>query len=84
MTARVTLSVVVEYDPRRGDPDTIASALDCLLSVGRDPDPTLQDYGVIALGDFAVSVPLDAIDDSPWGDGDPHASASCSGCVRAR
>ena len=68
--AVVSLVVRVEYDPRRGDPDSIASALDCLLMCEGDPLPELQDYGVESLGEF-VPVPVeldpDAFPALPWG-----------------
>jgi hypothetical protein len=64
-----TLSLEVEFDDSKTDPESLASALDSLIKTALSTPGILQEYGDPTVGEFMVSIDQDPPD--VWGE-DPQ------------
>lgn len=52
MSKKTTLTLTVEYDPKRTDAESVATALDRLLETVMSTPGILDEYGPIQVGEF--------------------------------
>jgi hypothetical protein len=53
--AKATLTLEVEYDEKKTDPESLASALDTLLETALSTTGNLDEYGDPQFGEFYVA-----------------------------
>lgn len=54
MRHTVTLTIDIEYNPKKTDPDGLARAMDKLLETATSTSGILEDYGNPSMGEFLI------------------------------